>query len=165
MFCGRWRCGSGLLNTVEAWMMPPKDVRHVAVGFGVCRFGFDLALVQSFLAVPPFLTIGTRMFILCHCLLEVFDFFFGMVKRPFCGVREMAKLLGEYYYSYRGSEFYSQHTCNCNSSSREDPMSLVSVGTQHTHTIYSHKCTHIQMIKNKFIYLLANFMISLFIDE
>lgn len=112
MYCGRWRCGSGLLNTVKAWMMPPKDVRHVAVGFGVCRFW----ICSCFGSIFPLLCLHSSPLeqecLSCAIACWKYLTFFGMVKRPFCGVREMAKLLGEYYYSYRGSEFYSQHTCH-----------------------------------------------------
>ena len=49
------------------------DIRHGHAEFGVTPLGFELALVENFLTMLPFLPFGMVMYILCHCMLEVCD--------------------------------------------------------------------------------------------
>lgn len=49
--------------------------------FGVCPAGFQ-SLVQYFLIMLPFLLFGMTIYILCHCMLEIYNlpFYFDFTE-------------------------------------------------------------------------------------
>lgn len=73
----------GLFLSLRAKTMPSwaPDTRYWAVGLSVCHVPCGtLALIKFFFVVYPLLSIEMRMFILCHCILEVCKHFFLLYK-------------------------------------------------------------------------------------
>lgn len=66
--------------------MELQDLEFVLLGFGWSSFGL------VFLAVSWFLPFGIAMYILCHCILEVYNFLFDFTIKRLPGVWEETRL-------------------------------------------------------------------------
>lgn len=53
------------------------NIRHGVRDLGVTLLDIGLLLVQYFLALSPFLSFGTLVYILCHCMLKACVLIFG----------------------------------------------------------------------------------------